>query len=731
MTAPPRRRPTPPVGEVPPSRAVARHLVVDAVLHDGGVIVFRGHDADATAVRCVARRAIMRPPAPGEVWDVRGDAERHASHGPQLQLTAATLARPSGQLFVQAVARNTRDFPEIGVARAQRVWAAHGEAVFDLLATGDPAPFVPHLGPELASTLVSGWRALDGGVKACRWLTTHGFPLGLAAKVVAIYEGVPVPPEHTADAARLGSVVWHLEDDPYRLLAFTSWKTADAIARRLGLATDDVRRLVGAAEAVCARYLARGDTWVDPIDLRTGAASLLALPRAAADRGIALACERGALVAYAGGYQLPGTYVMERFVDRRCGDLRAGRYASAQLSLAPAPTRGAVDVLLDRLARQHGLRLTEEQRAAVWMAAVEPVSLLLGGPGVGKTTVLRAVHAVAGADGRAVLQAALSGRAAQRMAETTGRPALTIAALLRRVEDGEITLRGEPLVVIDEASMCDLATVYRLLARLAPGARLLLVGDPGQLPPIGFGLTFHVLAAGTDVPRTTLTRVIRQTDASGIPAVCAAIRAGVVPLLEPPSWSPTAAGGGVGFIDASPGEVTARVIDVLARLGAGDRPQVVGSVKRGPGGVDEINRRLQALRAVGKVQLNGRFFAGDPVLVTRNDYDLGVMNGDLGVAVANDAGGGLRCRFDAGEKVLPPAALAELGYAVTCHKAQGSQFPAVIVPVTPNRLLDRALLLTAVSRAQARVVLVGDRAAFSAAVAAPPGPSLRHVGLDR
>jgi exodeoxyribonuclease V alpha subunit len=300
------------------------------------------------------------------------------------------------------------------------------------------------------------------------------------------------------------------------------------------------------------------------------------------------------------------------------------------------------------------------------------------------------------------------------------------------VERGDIVLDDDPLVVIDEASMCDLATIYRLLRRFPPGVRMLFVGDPGQLAPIGFGTVFHVLAAGTLVPRTTLTKVQRQTSASGIPAVCAAIRSGVMPAFAPNDWSLAE---GVGFIDVTPHEVTEAVMDVLTRLGGTSAVQVVGSVKPRLGGVDEINRRLHALHGAGRGQLNGRFYAGEPVIATHNDYDLAVMNGELGIALRNaDDGGGLVCRFDSGDKEVPQPYLddhLELAYAITCHKAQGSQFPKVVIPVTSSRLLDRSLLLTAVSRAQHRVVLVGDRDVFERAIAEPSKSDQRLVGLGR
>ena len=705
-------------------------LVIEEILHDGGVVVARGRTEHDAAIRFVTRRAVTgRTPAPGETWRVVGAWQTHASYGRQLGLSDATLVRPSGRLVIDVLARSAA-FPGIGAVRARRLWETHGPDLFDLLDAGDATPFSSLLGDELADVLVRGWRSLEEETKACRWLTGHGFPSGLAAKLIAIYGTIPAPAEAAEEVARKGRVAWHLEDDPYRMLAFTSWKKADAVAKRIGVARDDPRRLVGAVEAALARALADSHTWTPEDVLVADVDRLLGLGRAAARQAIALAVRRRAALPLADGYQAPGAAVMEQFVESRCVAMAAGECAAPQLRLERTMDRAEVESLLDGFEHREGYPLTPEQRAGVWMALTEPVSALLGGPGVGKTTVLKAVYEAAAAYDRTVHQAALSGRAAQRMSEATGRPASTIASLLIRIDRGEVVLDDEPLVVIDESSMVDLTTLYRLMRRFAPGVRLLLVGDPGQLPPIGFGLTFHVFAGGARIPRTTLETVMRQTEESGIPAVCRDIRRGVVPDI--PGFCGTARAG-VSFVDVTEDGVTNTVVDLLAALGGAHAAQVVGSVKAGPGGTVEINRVLQGLRGAGRPQLPGRFYVGDPVIATVNDYDLGVMNGELGEALAAGPGGGLQVRFDSGEKLVPAQSLdlLDLAYAVTCHKAQGSQFRRVIVPVTPNRLLDRTLLLTAVSRAQEQVVLVGDRHVFADAVTRPPVPSLRRVGLGR
>jgi len=326
-----------------------------------------------------------------------------------------------------------------------------------------------------------------------------------------------------------------------------------------------------------------------------------------------------------------------------------------------------------------------------------------------------------------VHQAALSGRATQRMKEATGRPALTIAGLLVRVDQGEIELGDGVLLILDESSMIDLATLYRLTSHFKPGVRLLLVGDTGQLPPIGFGLTFHVLADDPSIPKTELKTVMRQSAESGIPEVCAAIRSGRPPELLT-GWGDRE---GVAFIDAKPEEIVDHVMDALARMGGLGNAQIIGSVKRGLGGTFEFNRQLQALAGSGKPLLCGRFFLGEPVIATRNDYDIGIMNGDLGVIMGETQDHEIEADFS-GRKITIPRSYLEnvdLAYAITCHKSQGSQFERVIIPVTPSRLMDRTLLLTAVSRGQKQVLLIGDRSVFENAVASPPVSNRRQVGL--
>lgn len=324
-------------------------------------------------------------------------------------------------------------------------------------------------------------------------------------------------------------------------------------------------------------------------------------------------------------------------------------------------------------------------------------AVLTGGAGVGKTTVLKAIYALADELGVLVHQIALSGRAALRMSEATGRPAMTCAGWLLRLEAGDIALDDQPLIVVDESSMVDLPLLYRILRNLVPGCRLLMVGDPGQLPPVGFGLSFHILAEDPQVPRVHLTEVMRQAAETGIPQVSLDIRAGRVPSLQ--AFDPGHAIG-VSFVDADQAEVVASTLEVLELLGGWGENQIVGSTK-GTGNPDDggtvaMNAVLHQARAErGDEPLFSRFYAGEPVIYTVNDYDLGLMNGSLGVLVgmvAGDEGESFSVgRFGDQEIIIPSPKLEdlELAYAITTHKAQGSQFPTVIVPVFRNMIPHR------------------------------------------
>jgi exodeoxyribonuclease V alpha subunit len=315
-----------------------------------------------------------------------------------------------------------------------------------------------------------------------------------------------------------------------------------------------------------------------------------------------------------------------------------------------------------------GMRITAQQRDAVQMALARPLSVLAGGAGVGKTTALKALQDVARQHMRPVLQMAVSGRAARRMSAATGEPASTIAGFLHQAKAHELDLNSNCLLVIDEASMLDLPTLYRVMRAMQPSNALLLVGDPGQLPPVGFGLTFHVLASNDAVPRTELNEIHRQAASTGIPQASLAVRQGRSPELS----TFHGPGTGVSFVDAPPVDALQAILTIIERLGGVSKAQIRGLIKNGPAGVSNLNRAIHNLLCAGCRAVDG-FCIGESILWTVNDYDLLLMNGSLGRIRSID--GGMSVAWDDGRLLDIPLDRfkdVEHAYAITCHKASGS-----------------------------------------------------------
>jgi exodeoxyribonuclease V alpha subunit len=517
-----------------------------------------------------------------------------------------------------------------------------------------------------------------------------------------------------------------LKPTPYLLLAVAGWSRVDAEARKIGIADDDQKRLVGAVEAALYSRLNVGHTLT-----QHGSAVKLVNGLLGSNKGpeaIAAALEEGAITGTREtGYQPIGAYSLEQGIATRLRAMIEGELPE-QAELFNVPLEGLTDELIAQYECLQGIKLTAEQKAAIRMAAREQFSLVLGGAGVGKTTVLGGIIHVMEASHWSVLQLALAGRAAKRMGEATGRPAMTIAKFLLGMRAGNLELSAQTLLVVDEASMLDLPTLYRVLSYLPDGTRLLLVGDPAQLPPIGFGLTFHKLATSAAIPKTQLTQVHRQAASTGIPAVAASIREHRIPALKPF----VGARPGVSVIECSRSGIVAKLFE-LAQAWAGDDWRVIGSVKNGAAGVNDINASFHHRLSVGRSRLDGYCFAeGDPIVFLRNDYERGLMNGSLGTVIkVLSAEGALVADFEGDQHILTGEDLTniELAYAITCHKAQGSQFQRVAIPVVRSRLLDHALIYTALTRGVEQVVFVGDIEALGSAIKASPRASGREVAF--
>lgn len=673
----------------------------------------------------------------GQWWSIRGPVvERRLSVNGftmmehQIEAEEALLARPSGEHVITFLADNAA-FEGIGLVKARRLWDTFGERLYELLDLADAVALTSVLATEIAERLVLAW-ASQGESRTLQWLQAQGFDARLGRKVLTFFG---------SDAKE------RIEEDPYRLLSFCAgWKDVDRLAQgQFGVQRDDPRRLLGAVEEACYRLFADGHTAMVTADLMGRMAPLLGKPpegvrwRDQLSAAVSSGLSNGSFIIGRHGLQPLGAMVMERQIAQAVHE---------RLSRASTPLLAAneVELLIGEVRSVDGIELNEEQQAAIHAAAMHEFLCITGGAGVGKTTVLKAVYRMYDQGNVKVVQVALAGRAAKRMHEATGRSASTIASFLKAYEEGQ--LDGPAVLVVDEASMVDVISMSRICSVLPSHVRLVLVGDPHQLMPVGPGLVLHALSAVPGIPVVELKTVKRY--GGSIATVATAVRAGVWPKFSDDETDAAA------FISCADEVISELVVELVAL----DRKnsQVLCALRNGPAGTKALNALCQARFTAGAPEVrvwNDEFECeeyvglrlGDTVLCTRNLWAIGLQNGSLGTIVDVpdvqcarrddvDAEGELALAWvewdDGQSRPLTANILedVELGYAVTVHKAQGSQWQRVIVPVTISRMLDRTLLYTAITRAQRQVVLVGDDEAARAAAVAPPRATERSVALD-
>jgi exodeoxyribonuclease V alpha subunit len=607
----------------------------------------------------------------------------------------------------------------IGPVYAKKLVAAFGEAVFDLIEQEpDRLRAVTGIGPKRAARIVAGWAEQKAIREIMLFLHSHGVGTSRAVRIYKTYG---------PEAVRLVS------EDPYRLardIRGIGFRTADQIAARLGIERTAMIRVRAGISFALAEAMDEGHCGLPEEALVALTRELLEVPDELVQTALGLELEAGAVVA-------------DTLEDNRCvflaGLHRAEREIAGRLRelAAGAPPWPAIDAekAVPWVEGKTGLRLAESQRAAVSLALASKVLVITGGPGVGKTTLVNSILTILAAKGVGMALCAPTGRAAKRLSESTGREARTIHRLLETdpKEGGFKRTEQHPLdcdlLVVDETSMVDVPLMRALLRALPAGAALLLVGDVDQLPSVGPGQVLADVIASGAVPVVRLAEVFRQAAASRIVTNAHRINQGRMPELE------AREGSDFYFVDAvGPEEGVAKVLVVVReriprRFGLDPVRdiQVLCPMNRGGLGTRSLNIELQqALNPPGedrpRVERFGwTFTPGDKVMQVANDYGREVFNGDLGVVRRIDPEDGeLIAEFDGREVAYGFGELDELvlAYAVTVHKSQGSEYPAVVIPLTTQHfpMLQRNLLYTGVTRGRRLVVLVGQRKALSIAV---------------
>ena len=649
---------------------------------------------------------------PGERLHLQGRWINHPVHGYQFRADSYSSQLPASANAVRRYLASSL-VKGIGPVLAGRLVDCFGD---DTLRVIDEQPErlaeAPGVGPRRLESIKRAWVEQQEIRGVMLFLQGHGVSAAYSTRIYKTYG---------QDAVKV------VQENPYRLaqdVRGIGFITADKIARQMGIDEHSPHRAQAALEHLLLERAGEGHVFTPNVELLKLCQSRYDLPEDLLTAAVGSLRQAGRIVLDGEAVFLRGLYLAERAVADSIRTLVASPGQRREFD-APA----AVDWASHRM----GVELTGEQRQAVQEAVSQKVFVLTGGPGTGKTTILRAVIAILEALGQRVALAAPTGRAAKRLGEAAGREAQTLHRLLefkpgegRFGRDAE-RLLGADAVVVDETSMLDIVLCHHLLRAVPGHASVLFVGDANQLPSVGPGKFLgDVLESGV-VPFLRLERIFRQGDRSGIVEAAHRVNQGRLPSLGSSDSQ-----GDFYFVEAGEPEAAANAVVRLcaeripARFGL--RPmrdvQVLCPMNRGDVGVHRLNDRLrEALNPVGtEVTRFGRTFrVGDRVLQTVNNYDKDVFNGDLGwVTGVDHAAGRVTVSFEETGVDYDVSELDELqpSFAMTVHRAQGSEFPAVVVPLLTQHypMLQRNLLYTAITRGRKLVVVVGSRRALAMAV---------------
>ncbi|MFD8938199.1 ATP-dependent RecD-like DNA helicase [Streptomyces sp. NPDC059578] len=666
----------------------------------------------------------------GESLLMRGRWGSHPQYGKQFHVDDYSTVLPA---TVQGIRRYLGSglVKGIGPVFADRITQHFGVDTLTIIEE-EPKRLieVPGLGPKRTKKIAAAWEEQKAIKEVMLFLQSVEVSTSIAVRIYKKYGD--------------GSIAV-VKEEPYRLAADVwgiGFLTADRIAQSVGIPHDSPERVKAGLQYALSQSTDQGHCFLPEERLISDAVKLLGV-----DTGLVIDC-LGQLAADEEGVvreRVPGPEGDEVTAVYLVPFHRAELSLSGQLLrlLNTEEDRMPVfrDVVWDKalawLADRTGVELAPEQEEAVRLALTRKVAVLTGGPGCGKSFTVRSIVELARAKRAKVVLAAPTGRAAKRLAELTGAEASTVHRLLELRPGGDASYdRDRPLdadlVVVDEASMLDLLLANKLVKAVAPGAHLLFVGDVDQLPSVGAGEVLRdLLADGGPVPAVRLTRIFRQAQESGVVTNAHRINSGLPPLTQELKDFFL-------FVEEDTEEAGRLTVDVAARripakFGLDPRRdvQVLAPMHRGPAGAGNLNALLQQSITPGRPDLpekrfGGRVFrVGDKVTQIRNNYEKGasgVFNGTVGVVTALDLDEQrLTVVTDEDEEV--PYDFDELdelahAYAVTIHRSQGSEYPAVVIPVTTGAwmMLQRNLLYTAVTRAKKLVVLVGSRKALGQAV---------------
>ena len=687
--------------------------------YDNGYAVLRLNVGGGQAVTVVGTIPL---PVVGERLMVTGKWGNHSSYGRQFE--AEFLERLMPQTSVEILGYlSSRVIKGIGPRLAARIVDHFGDETLVIMER-EPGRLaeVSGISPNRAKLIGEEYRQRVGMRQLMEFFTLHHLPAELAVRAYKLYG------ETTVEL---------LYDDPYLLMddgLEAPFEAVDRFAIELGVAGDDPRRVEAGLLFELHYNLSAGHAFLPEDKLIAATAQLLSIDPEAAVAGVNRLREADRLVQdkLAGIVvdYLPELYHAEQYSTRRL----------LEFALSEFPEPKGLDKMLRRIAKESGIEYSEQQQEAIRQAATSGVLLVTGGPGTGKTTILNGILSLFGQMGMNCVLAAPTGRAAKRLTEVTGQEASTIHRLLEAiidqntgkmyfVRDEDMPLKADA-VIVDEMSMVDVELLCNLLQAIPDGKRLILVGDPDQLPPVGPGFPFGDMLRSGMLPTVRLTEIFRQAQESLIVMNAHRVNSGQMPELRRVDSD--------FFFMRRQNEDTLRqtIRDLCAtrlpkNMGIpSDQIQVLTPTRKGGVGTWSLNGLLQdALNPAAPDKRERQFGEftfreGDRVMQTRNNYDImwkrtdstmvgtGIFNGDVGTITAIDAQAEtVTVVFDDREAEYDFTQLGELepAYAMTVHKSQGSEYRAVILAAWNGSpyLLSRSVLYTAITRARELLIIVG------------------------
>ena len=689
---------------------------------ENGYCVLRVSMSDARKTQTVVGNCAA--PNAGEEIAARGEWIEDDQYGSQFRASEISTSEPDNLKGIERYLGSGL-IDGIGPTYAKKLVNKFGPEVFNIIDDRSKRlEEVEGIGPKRRKEIKKSWEKQKSVRRIMVFLHQHGISTARAVRIYKTYGDESIK---------------KLKNNPYRLshdLHGVGFKTADTIASKLGINFDDCSRIKAGLQFALQTATGNGHCALPETELIESATELLGVDQIKIEDCLKKIITKSEVIRDEIN-SVPMIFPPQLIASEKIVSQKILNLASKK----PDYPKVEIEKALSWCQKKIGYPLAEGQRKAVELALRERVLIITGGPGVGKTTILRSVLMILRAKKVAPILCAPTGRAAKRMSETTGLEASTIHRLLefkgqsgKFAHDENNPVEGD-LFIVDEASMIDIQLMSSFLRALPKNAHLILVGDVDQLPSVGPGSVLSDMIQSNELPVARLNEIFRQSSESRIITAAHEINEGILPI-ELSKSARNNPNSDFFFISSDEPDKTAETIANIVSLRVPEKLgldpvndiQVITPMHRGSLGTQALNRKLQdslnpASESTFEIERFGaRYRVGDKVIQTRNNYEKETLNGDIGKVIEISTDPGKVIIQFSGQRTVSyePGELDEIspGFAITVHKSQGSEFPCVVIPVSTQHflLLQRNLLYTAITRGSQVVVLVGQKKAAAMAV---------------